>query len=89
MTRERLRSICKEHDLYRTPQLNDKLFCNLQGFTSIGDLDEYTELRALFLEGNALSDLAGLPRLIHLRCLCVGPHRVLCHKVRRSHAQSC
>ncbi len=70
MTRERLRSICKENDLYMTPALNDNLFCNLQGFTSIGSLEEYTAVKAIFLEGNALSSLAGLPPLIHLRCLC-------------------
>ena len=69
MTHERLKSICKEHGLYNTPQLNDKLFCNHQGFTSVGDLEEYTELKALFMEGNALSHLVGLPSLIHLRCL--------------------
>jgi hypothetical protein len=27
-------------------------------------------VKAIFLEGNALSSLAGLPPLIHLRCLC-------------------
>lgn len=69
MTRTRLRQICKENELYRTPELNDNLFCNLQGFTTIAGLEVYTGLRSLFLDGNALSDLSGMPRLLHLRCL--------------------
>ena len=69
MTRARLRQICKENELYRTPELNDRLFCNLQGFTTIAGLEGYTGLKSLFLDGNALSDLTGLPCLVQLRCL--------------------
>lgn len=70
MTSEVLREICKEHKLYRTPHLNDKLYCNFKGFRKIGpDLGKYTGLRALFLEGNALESMDGLPLLKELRCL--------------------
>jgi dynein assembly factor 1 len=69
MSRSVLLDICKEHKLYRTPSLNDKLYCNFKGFTSIENLEEYTELRALFLEGNALESLEGLSALKELRCL--------------------
>lgn len=69
MTRTALLDICKEHKLYRTPSLNDKLYCNFKGFTNIASLEEYTGLRALFLEGNALDSLEGLPPLKELRCL--------------------
>lgn len=69
MTQARLRQICKENDLYRTPELNDRLFCNLQGFTTIAGLEVYTGLKSLFLDGNAISDLSGLPSLPQLRCL--------------------
>lgn len=69
MTKEALKTICKENDLYRTPSLNDKLYCNFKGFGHIENLDEYCNLRALFLEGNVLENLDGLPELKELRCL--------------------
>ena len=69
MTREALKDLCKHHGLYRTPALNDKLYVNFQGFSNIANLDEYTALKALFLEGNALDSLDGLPALDQLKCL--------------------
>lgn len=69
MTKKVLLDICKEHQLYRTPSLNDKLYCNFKGFTKIANLEEYTGLKALFLEGNALDSLEGMPPLKELRCL--------------------
>ena len=64
-----LLEICKEHKLYRTPSLNDTLFCNYKGFASIQNLEPFTGLKALFLEGNAIDSLDGLPHLENLRCL--------------------
>lgn len=72
MTKATLLEICKESKLYRTPSLNDKLYLNFKGFVDIGNLEEYVGLRALFLEGNAISSLEGLPPLKELRCLWVG-----------------
>ena len=63
MRKEALLDLCKRHSLYRTPALNDKLFANYQAFTEIANLEEYTGLKALFLEGNALVALTGLPPL--------------------------
>ncbi|PRW59455.1 dynein assembly factor axonemal [Chlorella sorokiniana] len=64
-----LAALCKQHRLYQTPALNDRLYANFRGFTAIGALEAYTGLRALFLEGNALDSVAGLPPLPELRCL--------------------
>jgi dynein assembly factor 1 len=69
MTRAVLQDICKQSKLYRTPHLNDKLYLHFKGFTRIACLEEYTGLKALFLEGNALSSLQGLPPLPELKCL--------------------
>lgn len=69
MTKQCLLELCKEHKLYRSPALNDKLYLNFKGFTRIENLEEYTGLRALFLEGNALDSLEGLPSLPELKCL--------------------
>lgn len=70
MTRQAILDSCKQHQLYRTPSLNDKLYLNFKGFARIADLDEYVNVRALFLEGNVLETLEGLPpQLKELRCL--------------------
>lgn len=64
-----LLTLCKQNRLYQTPALNDKLYANFKGFTALGGLEAYTGLRALFLEGNALASIEGLPPLPELRCL--------------------
>lgn len=61
MTEAALRQLCRKHELYVTPSLNEVLYCNFQGFTEIAGLEGYTALRSLFLEGNALDQLEGLP----------------------------
>jgi len=71
MSPEVLKKCCKEHKLYTTPALNDKLYLNFKGFHSIENLEPYTGVKALFLEGNALDSLIGLPRLSDLKCLFV------------------
>lgn len=70
MTRASLLDICKQHGLYRTPHINDQLYANFKGFTRIACLEPYTGLKSLFLEGNALESLEGIPPLEHLKCLC-------------------
>lgn len=69
MTTKVLQDICKQHNLYRTPHLNDKLYLNFQGFKQIENLEPYYGVKAVFLEGNALSSLDGLPQLEELKCL--------------------
>lgn len=69
MNKPTLLRICKEQGLYRTPSLNERLYLNFKGFVNIACLEEYVNLRALFLEGNAISSLEGLPPLKELRCL--------------------
>ena len=69
MTAAALRQVCKEQGGYQTPALNDTLYANFKGFMSLGGLEHYTSLRALFLEGNAIDSLAAMPDLPHLKCL--------------------
>lgn len=69
MTKSVLRDICTQNNLYRTPHINEKLYLNFKGFTQIASLEEYTSLKALFLEGNALQSLEGMPRLEDMKCL--------------------
>ena len=37
-----LRRYCRDENLYTTPSLNDKLFLNFKGFSTIQALDKYT-----------------------------------------------
>lgn len=69
MTPSTLQNICKETKLYKTPSLNDKLYLHFKGFQKVAHLEPYTGLKALFLEGNAIESLDGLPPLSELKCL--------------------
>ena len=69
MTPSTLQKICKETKLYKTPSLNDKLYLHFKGFQKVAHLEPYTGLKALFLEGNDIESLDGLPPLADLKCL--------------------
>ncbi len=67
--RSALKNLCKEHKLYTTPSINDKLYLHYKGFNRIQNLEEYTGLKALWLEGNGLSKIEGLENQTALRSL--------------------
>ena len=69
MTVDVIRKLCKEHKLYQTPHLNDTLYLHYKGFPTISALEDYCNLKALYLEGNALQSFDGLPPLPELKCL--------------------
>jgi dynein assembly factor 1 len=52
ITSKYLRQLCKDQGRYTTPELNETLHLHMKGFTKIENLDEYTGLRALWLQGN-------------------------------------
>lgn len=69
MDRATLRKICKDTGLYTTASLNDKLYLHYKGFAKIENLEEYTGLKALWLEGNGLAKIEGLDHQVLMRSL--------------------
>lgn len=69
MTPSTLKTYCKENGLYSTPNINDKIYLHYKGFRCIQNLDEYTNLKCIWLEGNGLSRIEGLDKQSSLRTL--------------------
>eukprot|EP01083_Nonionella_stella_P078832 215966_1 len=69
ITKDSLKKLCRELELYSVPELNDVLYLHYKGYAKIENLDEYTELKVLWLEGNGLTKIEGLDNQTNLRCL--------------------
>lgn len=83
MTQQRLKSICKELKLYSTPHLNDRLYLHYKGFRRIQNLNSYTGLKVLWLEGNGIMKIEGLNAQRQLRSLFL--HENLIEKIENLH----
>jgi len=60
MTKKALKKICIDHKGYGTPELNEKLYFHCRGFTKIENLEEYTGVKVLWLQQNAISKIEGI-----------------------------
>lgn len=48
--RELFRTEWKKY--YRTPELNEKLYLHFKGFSKMQNLEQFTQLKCLYFEGN-------------------------------------
>lgn len=78
MTKQMIRKICQESGLYQRPELNTKLYLHRRGFKKIENLEEYTEVQALWLGGNGIRRLENLHPLSKLKCLFLGQNGLTC-----------
>ncbi|GMF09324.1 unnamed protein product [Phytophthora lilii] len=85
MEKKLLKKLCRDNDLYVTPAINDKLYLHYKGFRSINNLDEYTGLKVLWLEGNGLPRIEGLEHQKELRTLYL--HENLIQKIEGLESQ--
>lgn len=60
ITREKIVELCLKHGFYKTPSCNDKLYLHHKGFDQICGLEDYTECKVLWLEGNCIQRIEGL-----------------------------
>lgn len=81
-----LRKLCKEHGMYTTPSLNDKLYLHYKGWSKIESLEAYTGVKALWLEGNGLSKIEGLEKQVLVRSLYL--HENIIEKIEGLEAQT-
>ena len=54
---------------YETPEYNDSLYLNYEGFNEIDNLFPYINIKSLFLEGNIISKIKNISHLTKLRGL--------------------
>ncbi|RLN69060.1 hypothetical protein BBJ28_00006662 [Nothophytophthora sp. Chile5] len=85
MEKALLKKLCRDNDLYVTPAINDKLYLHYKGFRTIKNLDEYTGVKVLWLEGNGLPRIEGLEHQTLLRTLYL--HENLIQKIEGLESQ--
>jgi dynein assembly factor 1 len=69
MNKKDLKRDCVKNGLYSTPAINDKLYLHYKGYNRIENLEEYTGLKALWLEGNGFTKIEGLEAQTLMRSL--------------------
>lgn len=70
MTADVILQQCLQHQGYRTPELNEKLYLHHFGFPTITKhISRYRSCRVLYLSHNAISDLSPLASLVKLDSL--------------------
>ena len=71
MTKAVLKQCAVDNEGYESPELNDNLYLHFKGFRKIENLEEYTELKGLWLEANGLRTIENINHLSKLRCILI------------------
>ena len=61
--------LCLYNGGYEYPHLNANLYLHFQGFHKIQNLDNFTNLKVLYLENNCIDKIENLQNLKNLTCL--------------------
>jgi len=60
LTQDFIKNVCELNGQYLTPKLNDTLYLHFKGFRKIEGLEQYTNLKSIWLEGNGIEKIRGL-----------------------------
>ena len=69
ITKKYIRDYCEYNEQYDTPHLNTKLVLPCKGWVKIQNLEEYFNIKALFLENNMISKIENIDFMKQLRSL--------------------
>jgi dynein assembly factor 1 len=69
ITKDFLKRLCIYNQAYETPKLNTHLYLHYMGLSDIRNLEDYINLRALWLENNHIEEINNLSSLSKLRFL--------------------
>lgn len=66
MEEENLKLLCLEDNLYEYPEMNNKIYLHFKSIEKIDGLDNFINLRTLYLENNLIMRITGLDKLVNL-----------------------
>ena len=69
ITMRYLQEVCEFDGGYKVPHLNEILYINMQHFKKIEGLEQFYNIRSLFLEGNNIEKIEGISHLHNLHSL--------------------
>ena len=70
MTPKKILERCRYYNLFETPSLNEVLYLHMCGFSRIGNLSEYYNIKTLWLQDNLIRKIERLDTCPHITCLC-------------------
>lgn len=73
MTKDAIRLCIKRHD---SAHSIERMYLHHKGFTDIGNLEEFTQVRCLFLEANQLKKIENLTELKNLEILHIQKNKI-------------
>lgn len=75
MTKDAIRLCIKRHDSDSAHSI-ERMYLHHKGFTDIGNLEEFTQVRCLFLEANELTKIENLNELKNLEILHIQKNKI-------------